>query len=288
MCRGCVIWLAVSRLLKVYVGEGRAIFLAPEYISIGDELTYTLREPYLSLLFSRGIKDIILDLADCRHIDSAGVGMLGTCLAACLYNFASFKLNRVPPKHREMLEIIKLLPFFTLTDVDYSDLPFKRVSSGEGLVSLLARESAIDLDAAAAQPSSNLKVFLCHASEDKPRVRELYARLRADGFRPWLDEEDLLPGQEWEREIPKALRESDVVIVALSKRAVSKSGYVHREIGYALDVVERQPEGEIFIIPVKLEACDAPDRLNRWQWVNLYDEKGYERLLRGLKFRAGR
>jgi len=40
-----------------------------------------------------------------------------------------------------------------------------------------------------------LKVFLCHASQDKPVVRELYQRLLAeDWIEPWLDEEKLLPG----------------------------------------------------------------------------------------------
>jgi len=47
-----------------------------------------------------------------------------------------------------------------------------------------------------------LKVFLCHSSNDKPAVRELYARLNAEGWiDPWLDEEKLYPGQDWDREI---------------------------------------------------------------------------------------
>lgn len=29
-----------------------------------------------------------------------------------------------------------------------------------------------------------LKVFLCHASADKPKVRELYERLKSEG---WID-----------------------------------------------------------------------------------------------------
>jgi len=49
--------------------------------------------------------------------------------------------------------------------------------------------------------SHRLRVFLCHASADKPTIRELYRRLRDDGFDPWLDEEHLMPGQRWEREI---------------------------------------------------------------------------------------
>ena len=41
-----------------------------------------------------------------------------------------------------------------------------------------------------------LKVFLCHAATDKPKVETLYRRLVEAGFDPWLDVEKLLPGQE--------------------------------------------------------------------------------------------
>jgi hypothetical protein len=59
------------------------------------------------------------------------------------------------------------------------------------------------------------RIFLCHAVADKPAVRQLYRRLVSDGVSPWLDEEDLLPGQEWQSEIPKAVRASAAVIVFL-------------------------------------------------------------------------
>ncbi len=37
-----------------------------------------------------------------------------------------------------------------------------------------------------------LRVFLCHASQDKPIVRELYQKLAAEGWiAPWLEEEKL-------------------------------------------------------------------------------------------------
>ena len=41
-------------------------------------------------------------------------------------------------------------------------------------------------------PALQLRVFLCHSSADKAAVRSLYGRLKADGFLPWLDEEDLI------------------------------------------------------------------------------------------------
>lgn len=132
----------------------------------------------------------------------------------------------------------------------------------------------------------SLRVFLCHSSNDKQRVRELYSRIGADGFNPWLDEEDLLPGQDWHKEITKAVRNSDVVIVCLSAGSINKRGYVQRELKYALDVADEQPEGTIFLIPLKLEECNVPEQLSRWHWVNFFEEKGYSRLLSALKARA--
>ncbi|GIK10042.1 MAG: hypothetical protein BroJett001_21080 [Chloroflexota bacterium] len=133
-----------------------------------------------------------------------------------------------------------------------------------------------------------LKVFLCHAKEDKPQVRELYRRLHADGIEVWLDERSLLPGQDWKVEIPKAVRESDVVIVCMSPVSARKEGFVQAEINFALDMALQKPEGTIYIVPAKLEECEVPDKLSRWQWVNLFEDAndGYEMLMLSLKLRA--
>lgn len=131
-----------------------------------------------------------------------------------------------------------------------------------------------------------LKVFLCHSSGDKPQVRELYRRLREEGIDPWLDEENLIPGQDWQIEIPKAVKKAHAVLVCLSNKSITKEGYVQKEIKFALDAADEKPEGVIFLIPVKLEPCQVPGRLSRWQWVNYYEEGSYKRLLKALKLRA--
>ena len=133
-----------------------------------------------------------------------------------------------------------------------------------------------------------LKVFLCHASGDKPAVRALYQRLLRDGVDAWLDREKLLPGQDWQSEIPKAVRESDVVIVCLSNKSITKEGYIQKEIKFALDIETEKPEGTIFLIPARLEECLVPGQLASWQWVDLFEADGYERLLRSLQLRADR
>jgi uncharacterized protein (TIGR02646 family) len=131
-----------------------------------------------------------------------------------------------------------------------------------------------------------LSIFLCHTSGDKPLVRGLNRRLVADGFDAWLDEEKLMPGQDWDLEIRKAVRSSDTVVVCLSNGSITKEGYVQKEIRLALDIADEKPEGTIFLIPVRLEECEVPDRLRKWQWVNLFDEAGYGKLIRALRTHA--
>lgn len=131
-----------------------------------------------------------------------------------------------------------------------------------------------------------LKVFLCHASTDKPKVRELYRYLRRRGINPWFDEEDLVGGQDWQVEIPKALATSDAIIICLTKNSVDKEGYIQKEIKFALDKALEMPEGRIFLIPVKFEECEVPFALSRYQWVDLTVESGYAKMMKALKFRA--
>jgi hypothetical protein len=131
-----------------------------------------------------------------------------------------------------------------------------------------------------------LKVFLCHSSSDKPKVKELYQFLKEAGYDPWLDAVNLLPGEVWESEIKKAVRDSHVVIVCLSETSVNKAGYAQKEIKFALDVADEQPEGHIYVIPTGLEECKVPERISKWHWVNLFEADGHDKLLASLGKRA--
>jgi hypothetical protein len=128
-----------------------------------------------------------------------------------------------------------------------------------------------------------LKVFLCHGSEDKTAVRNLYHQLLALGIDPWLDEEKLLPGQNWKLEIGRALRKSDIVIVCLSNATVNKTGFVQRELKEALDAAAERPEGQIFIIPARIDECTLPDSLTVLQRVDLFEPAGVDRLIQALE-----
>ena len=122
-------------------------------------------------------------------------------------------------------------------------------------------------------------------------MRELYQRLKEESWiDPWLDEEKLLPGQDWDLEIEKAVEASDAVIVFLSNNSVSKEGYIQRELRFVLRIADFKPEGTVFVIPMRLEDCPMPRRLSMWQYADFFPENrkdwAFQRLLGSLKVRA--
>ncbi len=138
-----------------------------------------------------------------------------------------------------------------------------------------------------------LRVFLCHSLQDKPIVRELYQRLNAEGWiDPWLDEEKLLPRQDWDMKIEKAVEDADAVIVCLSNNSVTKDGYVQKELNKVLSIAEQKPEGTIFIIPLRLEDCQPPNKLQIWQYLDYFPKRRqkerYSKLLVSLNLRSER
>lgn len=135
------------------------------------------------------------------------------------------------------------------------------------------------------------RIFLAHASEDKPQVRQLYNDLKARGFDPWLDDVDLIPGKNWREEIPKAIKNAAVCLACLSKRSVEKKSYVQREFRYAFSAYADLPPGTIYLIPVRLDDCEVPDlriaelelNLRDLHWVDLFAESGFEKLVGAIE-----
>lgn len=139
-------------------------------------------------------------------------------------------------------------------------------------------------------PASNaspkkLQVFLCHAPGDSQAASQLYSRLEQEGFKPWLDDEDVFPGQDWKLETRKAIKASQAVVVCLSRK-FSEAGSFQSDTKFALDESLNQPEGAVFLIPLLLEQCEIPERLKEFKPLDFTNPRGYERLLKALQFRA--
>ena len=127
------------------------------------------------------------------------------------------------------------------------------------------------------------QVFLTYAHSDKKAVRKIYHRLIRNQINTWLDEKELRPGQDWKHEIRQAILRSKIVIVCLSKQFNKQGGFRHEELQIALEKARSFPDGEIFIIPARLEKCDLPDPLRQWQCVDLFEANGFKKLLSTLK-----
>lgn len=131
-----------------------------------------------------------------------------------------------------------------------------------------------------------LKVFLCHSKMNKDAVRKVRLQLIERGIQPWFDDEDLVGGVDWDLEIKRSVKSSHAILVFLSEKWLKTAGFAHKEIRLALDVADHQPEGSIFIIPLRFDDCEVPERLRIWQWIDLFKEDGLEKLMRALRRRA--
>ena len=124
----------------------------------------------------------------------------------------------------------------------------------------------------------------------KTYARDLYNSLKKDNYLPWLDEEKILPGQDWDLEIEKAIKVADVRLILFSRQATERPGHIQKEIKLVLELAKEQPEGKISIIPVRLDQCELPSSLQRLYCVdlfnpdqNLFDPNGKEKGLKKLR-----
>ncbi len=133
------------------------------------------------------------------------------------------------------------------------------------------------------------QVFLAYVEEDRETAEWLYQALEAEGFAPWMDVRKLLPGQNWPRAIEAAIETSDFFVACFSSRSVTKRGGFQAEIRYALDCARRIPLDEIFVVPVRLDACRVPRAVQKeLQYIDLFPDRdrGLRRLTAALRGRS--
>jgi hypothetical protein len=131
--------------------------------------------------------------------------------------------------------------------------------------------------------TKQLRIFLLYARGDQESVRRLYRRMLREGADVWLDREKLIPGQDWQYEIRRAIHDSDLVIVCLSRQFNRQGGYRHEELKIAVKKASSLRDGGVFIIPARLDECELPEPLRRWQRLDLFEPDGYKKLIGALR-----
>ncbi len=145
--------------------------------------------------------------------------------------------------------------------------------------------------------SRKLKVYLHYVQNDWEIVKVLHDRLVFSGVEVVLPgqaptvweeselEEDLLPDQYDELDVQRAVQNSDVVLFCLS-RTFDRGAGIRREDQLILETIMEKRRGDIAILPVRLQECKIPEKLKRWQPVDLFADRGFEKLMQALKLRA--
>ena len=123
------------------------------------------------------------------------------------------------------------------------------------------------------EPLRNPPVFLAYAVEDREIVLKLAEALAAAGFAPWIDVTKLIPGQNWPRAIECAIESSEFFVACFSTHSVARRGGFQAELRYALRCAKHVPLDQIFLVPVRLDACRVPRTIQReFQYVDLFPD----------------
>lgn len=129
-----------------------------------------------------------------------------------------------------------------------------------------------------------LRAFISYAKEDQAQALACYERLEQEGFDPWIDRRCLLPGQNWEFEIDRAMREAHVVILLMSPRSVSKRGFVQREANEAIERLRYKLPDDIYVVPLVLDPCIVPPQIaGRLQYIDLNEEGAWRQVVAALR-----
>lgn len=121
----------------------------------------------------------------------------------------------------------------------------------------------------------NPRVFVSHASEDKNRfVEEFAKKLRVDGIDAWLDKWEMKPGDSLVDKIfEEGIKNANAIIIVLSKISVQKP-WVKEEMnaGFIKRIKEKTK-----LIPIVIEDCEIPESLKSTVWIRINDLSNYSK-----------
>jgi len=126
-------------------------------------------------------------------------------------------------------------------------------------------------------------IFLSYAREDANIALNIYDRLKNSGFDPWIDQKHLKPGQEWEPLIWAAAAKAKLFCILLSNKSVNKSGFIRKEMRYALDKWKEKLADDTYLIPCLIEEIDPPNEFRQIQYQKLISADDFDDFIKYLR-----
>lgn len=122
------------------------------------------------------------------------------------------------------------------------------------------------------------KIFFSYSRHDASDFAlKLATDLKKEGFKIWIDQQDIRAGSEWDIEIEKALETCDCLLFVESPKSVASTNVLN-EVYYALEQNKR-------VIPVIINDSKTPFRLQRLQFIDFSSDynAGLAKLIKQLQ-----
>ena len=112
-------------------------------------------------------------------------------------------------------------------------------------------------------------------------ARRIYQDLKKYRIDIWFDNELLLPDQDKDFKIERAIEEKKYFIVLISSNSIDKVGYFQKEIKVALEKFKYYPKVESYIIPIRINDCKPIDEeIKELQYIDVFPENEYQNALK--------
>lgn len=127
------------------------------------------------------------------------------------------------------------------------------------------------------------RVFIMYSHADRAAASDLVRKLKAEGYNPWFDLDEIAPGQKIHERIQNGLSQSAVALLLVSKRLDLDNSLISKELNYALESLKPADTSFSPVIPIRHDDAEIPDVLAGINWIDLREENAFERLNLGLK-----
>lgn len=127
------------------------------------------------------------------------------------------------------------------------------------------------------------QVFIIHSRQDVEQARRLSAILTTAGFKPWIAEEQIGAGSDFQEVIKKAQEQSPATIVLVSENLDIESPWVAAELAVAMRNSASRDSSVSPVIPVSVDTTPVPRGAFSAQGVQLDNPGASEELVSALR-----
>jgi hypothetical protein len=127
------------------------------------------------------------------------------------------------------------------------------------------------------------KIFISHSSVDKPFVKKLQAELSKDeSLKFWIDENEILAGDDIQKSISKSLSKSDYLLLVVSGNS-TKSSWVNFEVSQFMGFADAKNIIPIVISKGQKFSEPIDNLIKRLKYLDFSDNNNWDRNISAIK-----